>query len=62
MMIRILWVAFVGVSTALPSPTTGYSGDSHQIDYASSAINPEEKGLTKLHSAIAPQPQLKIRL
>jgi hypothetical protein len=46
MMMRILWVAFVGVSTALPSPTTGHSGGSYQIDFVSSAIDPEGKGLT----------------
>ena len=46
MLIRILLAAFVGVSTALPPPTTGYSGDSHQIDVVSSAINLKEKGFT----------------
>lgn len=46
MLIHILWVAFVGVSTALPSPTIRHSSDSHQIDFVSSAIDPEEKGFT----------------
>ena len=46
MLIRILWVAFVGASTALPPPTTGYSSGSHQIDFVSTAINLGEKGFT----------------
>lgn len=36
---RIFWVAFVSVSTALPSPITGYSSDLRQIDFVILAIN-----------------------